>query len=119
MFLSSKKTLTAIIGQSFCFHNLTVYKTPHKGLLGYPSCLDVKALIVGVTHREGLSRESAVLDDGREKLRLVHIGENESDTAVLLRERPDVLDTVDIVYLAAVSLDIAVEIVLERAYRKV
>ena len=66
-----------------------------------------------MTHGECLSGESAVLDNSGEELRLVHIGENESETAVLLGEGLDCIGAVDIVYLSAVCLDVAVKEVLE------
>ena len=53
-------------------------------LFGYFASFNVESLILSVSHREGLSRESAVLDNCGEELGLVHIGESECDTLVLV-----------------------------------
>ena len=92
---------------------------PHSEFL-IPNLLDssrfcVETLILRMTHGECLSRECAVLDNGREKLFLAHIGEEETYSVISLCKLADNVLAVDIIDLAAVFLDISIEELLEAA----
>ena len=68
-----------------------------------------------MTHRKSFSRERAVLDNGREKLFLAHIGEEETYCVISLCKLADNVLAVDIVDLAAIFLYISIEELLEAA----
>ena len=61
------------------------------------STLNVETLIIGVTHREGLSGERAVLNNGVKKLILLHAFKNKSDSIFFLAKLTGGICSVNVV----------------------
>ena len=77
--------------------------------------LDIVALILRVTHGEGLAGQHAVGHDGLEELLLAHRGKQEAHVALLGAELAGDLIAVDVVHLTAELLEVLVDERLQRA----
>ena len=50
------------------------------------SALDIKSLILSMAHREGLARQSAVINDGAEQIIFFHTCENKTDGVLTMSQ---------------------------------
>ena len=84
-------------------------------ILLYRAYLHIIPLILRMPHREGLSREGAVLLDAWEQIRLVHIRQQEADGIRHGRKALHGLGAMDVVDLAGIRRKVRIKRILQTA----
>ena len=81
--------------------------------LPYPARLEIIALIPGLPHGKGLARQHTVDHDAAKEGVFLHIRQQEADAVLLPREAPEAVLAVNIVDLARIIFEPAVEKALQ------
>ena len=80
--------------------------------------LHIIPLVVGVAHREGLSRKAAVASHRGEQISLFHSAEKESEISFPRRERTQLVFAVNVIGIRNEALPFSVKEGLERRDRQ-